>query len=89
MEVSMKEFDFVIRDSVGIHARPAGMLVKKAAEFSSKITISKGEKTADCKRLFAIMSLAAKQNDNIRFEIEGQDEEKAAKALQEFCGENL
>lgn len=85
----MKEFNFVIRDSVGIHARPAGMLVKKAAEFSSKITIFKGEKSADCKRLFAIMSLAAKQNDNIRFVIEGQDEENAVKALQDFCNENL
>lgn len=85
----MKEFNFVIRDSVGIHARPAGMLVKKAAEFSSKVTIFKGEKSADCKRLFAIMSLAAKQNDNVRFVIEGEDEENAAKALQDFCGENL
>lgn len=85
----MKEFNFVVRDSVGIHARPAGMLVKKATEFSSKITIFKGEKSADCKRLFAIMSLAAKQNDSIRFVVEGQDEENAAKAMQDFCSENL
>ena len=37
----MKEFKYVITDEVGIHARPAGLLVKKAKEFTSTIIISK------------------------------------------------
>lgn len=85
----MKEFTFVIRDSVGIHARPAGLLVRKAAGFQSTVSISKGEKKADGKRLFAVMGLAAKQGDTIKFVIEGNDEEAAAKALLDFCNENL
>ena len=40
----MKEFQYVITDPEGIHARPAGLLVKKANEFESKVTIKKGEK---------------------------------------------
>lgn len=85
----MKEFTFVIRDSVGIHARPAGLLVRKAAGFQSTVFISKGDKKADGKRLFAVMGLAAKQGDTIKFVIEGNDEEAAAKALLDFCNENL
>ena len=42
----MKEFKYVITDEVGIHARPAGLLVKKAKEFTSTITISKDDKSA-------------------------------------------
>lgn len=39
----MKTFDYVIQDSVGIHARPAGLLVKAAKEFSSKIYVGNCE----------------------------------------------
>ena len=85
----MKEFSFIIRDSVGIHARPAGLLVKEAGKFTSKITICKGAKNADGHRLFSVMSLAAKQGDTIRFIIEGEDEDAAADALSDFCGKNL
>ncbi len=85
----MKEFRYVIKDSVGIHARPAGMLVKTAGAFQSSITVKKGEKTADAKKLFSIMSLGAKCQDTILFTIEGSDEQEAADALQKFCEENL
>ena len=46
----MKEFSYVITDSEGIHARPAGLLVKEAAKFQSDIKLKKGEKEADAKR---------------------------------------
>ena len=54
----MKEFKYVITDAEGIHARPAGELVKVAKEFSSKITITKDGKSGDCKKIFAIMGLS-------------------------------
>lgn len=85
----MKEIQYVIKDSAGIHARPAGMLVKKAAEFQSKITVKKDGKSADARRLFSLMGLAAKQGDAITFEIEGADEAAAAEALRTFLEANL
>ncbi len=85
----MKEFKYVIKDENGIHARPAGLLVKKAGEFNSTVNVKKMEKTVDGKRLFAIMSLGAKKNDELTFTIEGEDEEIAISALQQFCNENL
>ena len=35
----MRDFTYVIKDPVGLHARPAGLLVKKAGGFASRITI--------------------------------------------------
>ena len=46
----MKEFSYVITDSEGIHARPAGLLVKKAAKFQSDIKLKKGRKRSRCKK---------------------------------------
>lgn len=85
----MKEFTYKICDELGIHARPAGLLVKKASEFSSEITIYKDEKSADLKRLFAVMGLAVKKGDTIRVTVSGDDEEEAAAAVESFFKNNL
>ena len=78
----MKEFKHVIADPLGMHARPAGMLVKAAGNFSSKVTVSAPTGTADGKRLMALMRLAAKQGMTLSVTVEGADEEKAAAELQ-------
>lgn len=85
----MKEFTYVLKDENGIHARPAGLLVKEAAKFASKVTVQKGEKSADGKRLFALMGLGAKKGEELKILVEGADEEDAAAALESFLEGNL
>ena len=85
----MKEFKYVITDPEGIHARPAGELVKKAKEFESAITITKDGKSADAKRIFALMGLAAKQGQEVVVSAEGADEDAAIEAMSEFMKANL
>ena len=85
----MKEFKHVINDPMGLHARPAGMLVKACAGYASKITLTAPTGTADAKRLMGIMRLAAKQGMELTVAVEGADEEKAAAELQAFLAENL
>lgn len=85
----MKQFEYVITDREGIHARPAGLLVKKASEFQSSIQLKKGAKTADAKRIFAVMGLAAKSGESITVTCEGADEAAASDAMQTFLKENL
>ena len=85
----MKEFKYVITDELGIHARPAGLLVKEAAKFQSDIKIKKGEKEADAKRIFGIMGLAAKKDDEIVLTADGADEADAITAIEEFLKANL
>ena len=80
----MKILNYVITDREGIHARPAGLLVKEANKFNSKITISKGEKSGDLKRIFAVMGLAAKKDESITVTAEGEDEEAAIAAISEL-----
>ena len=57
----MGSFQYVIKDEVGMHARPAGMLVKLAKELSSAVTITKGDRTVEATKLLAIMSLGVKK----------------------------
>ncbi len=78
----MKQFEYVIKDELGVHARPAGLLVKAAKEFDSEIVITKGEKSANAKKLIALMGLAIKQGDRITVKISGEDEDKAAAEME-------
>ncbi|MDO5695255.1 MAG: HPr family phosphocarrier protein [Eubacteriales bacterium] len=85
----MKEFAYVIKDELGIHARPAGMFVKEAARFQSNVTLTKGEKTVDAKRIIAVMSLGTKCGDEITLRVDGDDEDTAFDTLKSFLEENL
>ena len=85
----MKEIKYVITDPLGMHARPAGMLVKAVAPYASTITVTAPTGTADAKRLMALMRLAAKQGMELTITIDGADEEKAAAELQAFLEANL
>ncbi len=87
----MKTLEYVITDPVGLHARPAGLFVKKAAAYESSITVKNMEngKSADAKRIMAVMSLGVKQGNKIELSIEGGDEDTAQKELLAFLKENL
>lgn len=85
----MKEFKYTITDPEGIHARPAGILVKQAAKYVSTIKIVKGQKSADAKRLFGLMGLGVKTGEEVTVTVEGADEDKAAAELETFFKENL
>ena len=85
----MKEFTHVIADPLGLHARPAGMLVKACASYASAVTITAPTGKADAKRLMAVMRLAAKQGMELTISVDGADEEKAATELKAFLEANL
>ncbi len=70
----MQKFEVTVSDPVGIHARPAGVLVKEAQKLSSDITVTCREKTVDLKKLLAVMSLGAKCGDTLYVSVEGKDE---------------
>ena len=66
----MKEFTYTITDPNGIHARPAGLLVKQLKAFKSTVTIFKGDKNVDMKKLLALMGLGVKQGDAVTIKVE-------------------
>lgn len=79
-------FNYVITDEIGIHARPAGILVKMAKSFSSAVTITKGSKTVDTTKLMAVMSLGVKQGDEVTV---ASDNEADLETVKKFFEENL
>lgn len=85
----MKSFEYTITDPVGIHARPAGMLVKEVKNYASSVTIVKGDKKADARKLMILMSLGVKCGETVTVEVEGADEETAVASLETFFKENL
>lgn len=85
----MKHFEYKITDPSGIHARPAGLLVKEAIKFSSEIIIEKDGKKGDLKRIFAVMSLGVKCGEVVTITASGEDEDKAVSTLEKFMKENL
>ena len=73
----------------GIHARPAGMLVKECAKYNCSITIDGNGKTADAKKIFAVMGLGVRSGDTITLTFDGSDEAEAKAHISEFIGKNL
>jgi phosphocarrier protein HPr len=86
----MKKFEYAIKEAGGIHARPAGLLVKATKALDSTITLeSASRKSAVATKLMAVMGLRIKQGDTITVTVEGGDEEANATAMEKFFSENL
>lgn len=85
----MKTFEYVVTDVQGIHARPAGVLVKEVKKYQSKVMIQKGNKEVDASKLMALMGLGVKCGNTIVVKVEGADEETAAEQFEAFLKENL
>ncbi len=73
-----------IRNSQGLHARPASAFVKIAIQFSSDVTVRKGSDAVNGKSIMGLMTLAANKGSTIEIEVSGSDAERAMAALEEF-----
>ena len=78
----MRKIDCVITNPLGLHARPAGQLVKESSRFTSAITVICGERQGDGKKIFSLLSLGVKQGELITILAVGKDEEAAVAALE-------
>lgn len=86
----MKKFEYTVKEANGIHARPAGLLVKAAKELDSTITLENvAGKAATATKLMAVMGLGIKQGETVTVTVEGGDEEASATAMKKFFNENL
>lgn len=85
----MTEFTYVIKDEIGIHARPAGLLVKAAKQTGCKVVLECNGKSSDAAKLFGIMGMAVKCGDSVKVTIDGENEAEAKTALEQFFAENL
>lgn len=84
-----RTFKYTITDPAGIHARPAGLLVKEAQGFDSNVTLKVGDKSVDAKRILMLMTSGIAKGDEVEVSVEGGDEAEAASKLERFFKENL
>ncbi len=85
----MTEIKYVIKDEMGIHARPAGELIKACAAYPCKILICKDGKEMDAKRIMGVMALGVKCGQEITMKFDGEQEAEAAAAIKAFLEEKL
>lgn len=85
----MTSFSYVITDKDGIHARPAGLLAKMAANVKSDVAIKNGSKIANAKGIFAVMGLSVKCGDKVTVICNGPDETETAQKIEDFMKTNL
>lgn len=85
----MNKFTYTIKDKDGIHARPAGVLVKEASKFKSEITIESKGNVGNAKKIFSLMSLGVKYDDEITVTAAGEDEKEAIESIENYIKNNL
>ncbi|NLJ57881.1 MAG: HPr family phosphocarrier protein [Tissierellia bacterium] len=77
----MRSQKVILKNKIGLHARPAAIFVKKARNYDSEIIIKKGIQEANGKSIISIMALGAVQGDELVILTKGSDEDKAIEEL--------
>ena len=87
---NMKQFTYTIKDELGIHARPAGLLCKKAKSYAdTTVTLTANGKTVNLGQLMKLMALGIKQGTEVTVACDGANEDEACAGLLAFLEENL
>ena len=85
----MVERKIQVMNKLGLHARPAAMLVQKASKFKSEIRLKKDDIEANAKSILSVMMLAAEVGSFVIIKAEGDDEERAVEALAQLFAEKF
>lgn len=89
VEGQEKTKEFIIRNELGLHLRPAGLLVKTANKYKSDITVEKDGVQVDGKSIIAITTLNATKNSTITIKACGQDADQALEELERLITGNF
>lgn len=85
----MPEIKLIIRNKVGLHARPAVLFVQAAQGFQSDVRVLKGGKESNAKSFKSVLALAVNQNDEVTVRAEGPDAEAALAAIAKLAEDNF
>lgn len=81
--------DLVLHNEVGLHARPAAVLVRSLAAFDAEVSVRLGEQEADAHSVLALMSLGARQGDRIQVRARGTQARDALAKVTELVNGNF
>jgi phosphocarrier protein HPr len=83
------EREIQVTNKLGLHARPAAMLVQMASKFKSEIRLKKEDVEANAKSILSVMMLAAEVGSSVIIRAEGEDEEQALETLAKMFHEKF
>jgi phosphocarrier protein HPr len=83
------EREIQVTNKLGLHARPAAMLVQMASKFKSEIWLKKEDVEANAKSILSVMMLAAEVGSSVIIRAEGEDEEQALETLAKMFHEKF
>jgi len=75
---------FKINNQLGLHARPAALIVETANKYQAEIKIQQNDKEIDCKSILNLMTMAANQGSTLKFVARGADAEEALDGIQQL-----
>jgi phosphocarrier protein len=85
----MVEIVLTVRNEVGLHSRPAAMLVEMAQSYQSEINIHYNERVANAKSILSVLTLGVNKGATILLHAEGCDEKEAVEALEALVEGNF
>lgn len=85
----MVEREIQVTNKLGLHARPAAMLVQMASKFKSEIRLKKEDVEANAKSILSVMMLAAEAGSSVIIRAEGEDEQQALETLAKMFDEKF
>jgi phosphocarrier protein len=77
----MKSLTVIIRNSIGLHARPATFFIQKANSYKSTLWVEKGDRRVNAKSLLGVLSLGIVKDSEITLIADGVDEDEALAGL--------
>ncbi|MGI6123349.1 MAG: HPr family phosphocarrier protein [Acetivibrionales bacterium] len=80
---------FILQCPIGLHARPASILISEAEKFKSEISIKYKAKEVSLKSIIGVMTLGIKTDDSFEVIISGEDEDLAMNRMEKFFDEEI
>ena len=80
----MQRVEATVVNKLGVHARPSAKITQLASKFKCEVWMEKGSRRINAKSIMGVMMLAAAKGSTIVIEVDGPDENEAAKALQDL-----
>lgn len=77
----MTEKTVSIENKLGLHARPASLIVQIASKYQSEILLRKDSTTANGRSIMSVMMLAAEKGSKLTIQANGEDEGEAVSAI--------
>lgn len=83
------EKKIIIKNKLGLHARPAALFVQIANKYDSDISVRKGKEAVNGKSIMGILTLAAEKGSTIYLKVDGQDAQEAIEELEKLLAGEL